>query len=72
MVHGFGGWLDVLEAALTRQEAAGKEIRVQRLAKRYGDGGGGRDVGFRLLLLAAALWRRERFPPTQTSRRRMA
>ena len=26
-VHGFGGWLVGLEAALTSQEAAGKEIK---------------------------------------------
>ena len=34
---------------------AGKEIKVQRTAKRYDDDGHGKDGGLRLLLLAAVI-----------------
>ena len=69
-VHGFGGWSAGLEAALSSYTAAGKEMKVQRTAKRYDDDGDGNDVGLRLLLLAAVTMAARALPP-QTSRRRM-
>ena len=64
-IHGFGGWSVGLEAALTsyRYEAAGKEIKVQRTAKRYDDDGDGKAVGLRLLLLAAVTLAARALPP---------
>ena len=78
------GWMQVdcgswIRWALTSQGAAREYIYiylqytvlVQRAAKRYGDGGGGsRDVGLRLVLLAAVMMMARSLPP-QTNRRRM-
>ena len=52
------------------QEAAGKEIKVQRKTKRYGDYDHGEDVGLRLLLLAAVIVAARALPP-HTNRRQM-
>ena len=70
-VHGFGGWSAGLEAALSSYTAAGKEMKVQRTAKRYDDDGDGKYVGLRLPLLAAMMMVAIALSP-QTNRRQMA
>ena len=73
-MDGFGGWSVGLEAALTSYEAAGKYIKYsERPTMRYDDNGDGKDVGFRLLLLAAVIIAARALPPQnkQTSNRRM-
>ena len=71
-VHGFGGWSAGLEAALSSYTAAGKEMKVQRTAKRYDDDGDGKDVGLRRPVLAAAVMMAARAFPPQTNRHQMA
>ena len=48
----------------------GKRYTVQRTVKRYDDDGDGKDVGLRLMLLAAVTMAARALPPL-TNRRRM-
>ena len=69
-VHGFGGSSVGLEASLTSEDAAGKEIpgNVQRTAKCCDDDAGGRDGRLRLVLLGAVIMAVRRALSPQTNR----
>ena len=68
--HRLGGWSVGLEAALTRHQAAGKDMKYsERPTKRYDDGHG-KDVGLRLVQLDVVIMSPRALPP-QVNRRRM-